>query len=269
MKVNPRALLAASLSADELFSADGTLASSQIVEKITGTIQGTTVPTVLVQPMLAKTPINAARDLGPVVDINASFSSGASREISVTVAGLARFEAQATIDTQTQAIQGKHLLLSVPQVHPDLVQSLAKVTIDRPADLNVRLSSFVIPPGQPLQLTRVAATGMAVIRGPLTLTFPDGSKTLALQGAQVAFNSPALGEQVQVEGSATVDDAGVTFKHNITNLFNKDGALDPLMGRAAGTAGDPQSARGDACEIRTRAPADHRASRRTRAFSDD
>jgi hypothetical protein len=170
--------------------------------------------------------VDAARDLGPVVDINASFSSGVSRQISVVVAGLTRFETQATVDTQTGAIRGNHLLFAAPRVHPDLVQALAQVAIDRPADFTLRLNSFVIPPGTPLSLQQVSASGTAALRGPMVLTLRD-KPPLNVQAAQVHFESPGLGDHVQVEGSATIDDASVTFKQKITNLLNADGKPDP------------------------------------------
>lgn len=232
----PPSVLAASLSVDELLAPDGTPSSfDHIIERTTGTVQGTTVPTVLVQPMLANTPINAARDLGPVVDINASFSSGTSRDVSIVVAGLARLEMQATVDTQARAIEGKRLLIAMPELHPDVVRGFAGVNIDRPAELMVRLNSFALPLDNPLPLQEVAVTGTIGLRGPFNIAPGDHAPPLTVQQAQLHLQSAALAQGVKVEGSATVDEASVTLTQNLTNLFDAAGNLDPLNALPIGT----------------------------------
>ena len=60
--------------AKEPVGPDGSMAVG--LAGLTGKITGRSVPSALLQPLLQKTPLVAARDLGPTIDLNADFSGG-------------------------------------------------------------------------------------------------------------------------------------------------------------------------------------------------
>lgn len=247
---HPASTLAASLSVDELFAPNGALQLA--IEKITGTVQSATVPTAIAQPMLANTPIVLARDVGPVLDVNASFSAGQTRHITIVAdAAALRAEAQATVDPQRQSIEGQHLLVDWAGVHPDVVKWMTQLAVDRPVALGVRLTSFTVPAfdertkSYPLQ--QFAAAGRIVLIGtsPVTIQLPSATAdessqppapiSFAAANVLLQFETPALAQHVDVTGSGLIDGASVTFSERITNLFNVAGKSEPINALPAGT----------------------------------
>lgn len=246
--------LAGNLSIDELFTPEGKAQFS--IDKVTGSIKGTTIPTAIVQPMLSATPIVLTRDVGPTVDVDATFSAGAKRDIAMTVVGsLARLEIKANVDQASQAITGDHLLLSIPAAQPELIRGFTKLVVDRPTDLEVNLTSFSKPAGNTQSMAKYAAVGTVKINGPITMQLPAGSASAAndpgakppaatapsatipvsLQNVVVGVDSPGLGDHLKIEGSALVDGGKLSFNETITNILDSNGQLAPMNAAPVGT----------------------------------
>lgn len=237
--------LAANVSVDDLLTPEGGVTFA--VEKVTGTVSGQRVPTALLQPMLASTPIEASRDLGDLLDVRATFSAGQQREVSVSVAApKATLELAASVNQADHSVVGSNLLLKVPAIHPELADKLAHVGLDRPGDLELHLTSFKIPAQDKttgkFALADAAATGAIRLNGPLGVTLPIKAPAASTQPADattgriapievaslaIDFDSPRLGDGLKTSGSLMVDGGKITIDERITNLFDQKGGLSP------------------------------------------
>ena len=232
--------LTASLSVDELFTPKGDVQVA--IEKVTGTLQGSTLPTSILQPAVdrAGLPVVLSRDVGPVLDVNASFSAGATREVTLNaLAALLTVEAKGTVDPQRRSLVGNHLLIDAKAINPELVKALANLTIDRATAARIQLTSFTVPPMDPAtgsyRLQDFAATGTMNLAGPVAVTLPEKPATLEVQGVATQFNSPRLGESVAAQGTAMVNGGHIEFDERITKLFDAQGKLDLANAMPVGT----------------------------------
>ena len=201
------------------------------LDSLRGTLQGTQVPTSLLQPFLAESGIVLIRDVGPVVDIAAEFSRNGQKYITVKLVGRhLSLELEGVADAEKRSFTGNRLELRA-DIQPELIQSLADIRIDRPATLFVNLTSFSIPPrkdGEGLPLAGLTAVGSLQldIDEPIALLVSPGDQLLAhLDLARLEFDTDSLGEGLTIRGEAQVSGGMVTFEERLTNMFDDEGRL--------------------------------------------
>ncbi|MCI0676545.1 MAG: hypothetical protein L0Y42_12325 [Phycisphaerales bacterium] len=261
------------LTTHQLLSPNGDVEFA--LDRITGNVSGKAIPTAVLQPLLNdRTPIIASRDIGPTIDIDATFSGATASERSesavppaerppaprhVTLAAIgskARLEITATVDQTDQSIRGSHLLLQTPSAHPSIIERYASLKVDRPTDLDIVLTSFTLPPKDPATgrwpLAQYAATGTLKANGPTDILLPAGQSkdaesvgsnsrppdraiAMMVQNVNLKIDSPRLADSLAVSGSASIDGANLTIDQKITNLFDASGTLSPAGALPVGT----------------------------------
>jgi len=237
---HPPSTLLANLEIAKLFTPDGK--SVFAVENTTGTISGKAIPTPVLQPFLSSSPIVAARDFGPTLDMQAEFSSGTSRDVKVNATGTQiRLEVVANVAAD-RSIQGSKLALVTPTAHPDLVRGFTELKVDKPVDLAIELTKFSLPPLDPdsksYPLPPMAMTGTVTVKGPNVFDLGDsttGARPLEVRDIALRIESPKLSDHLVIEGQGTVDGAVVTINERITNLFDASGRIAAFDANPSGT----------------------------------
>ncbi len=196
--------LEADLGAHQLITTDGAIDFS--LDRVTGCVRGHAVPTTLLQFALQGTPILVDRDLGPTLDIDASFSAGARKEISLTLSS-AKLHAEliATVDPANRALAGKRFHVDAT-IDPALISATSNVSIDHPVAVVVEILDFSLPPiGEdgPLDLGALAANGFIEAKDPFVVTAQDDSfPPTDIDRFRVDFN---IGPTLDADGSFTAD----------------------------------------------------------------
>ena len=80
---NEPSLLDGAVSVLAPLAADGSINLG--VDSLTGDVTGQRVPSALMQPFLAGTPVLLSRDLGDLVDVSAKFSPGEQKDIELSL----------------------------------------------------------------------------------------------------------------------------------------------------------------------------------------
>ncbi len=112
---------------------------------IQGSVLGSGVPTAVMQPFLAGTPIVLSRDLGPRVDVEAAFEPGTPRTISVVLkADAAQLELAAEVDGIDGIITGR-TFRGAARVDPRLLSAWGVTGIDTALPVEWELDSYSIP----------------------------------------------------------------------------------------------------------------------------
>ncbi|MHC4216926.1 MAG: hypothetical protein ACYSU7_00565, partial [Planctomycetota bacterium] len=230
--------LDADLNLERPVQPDGTLTLD--LGRITGRVTGKAVPTALLQRFFAGTPIVVTRDIGPVVDLEADFSSGDARNVSITaVADAARVEFSGVVDPLNRSISGEVLRLSA-EVSPQLVADMTGLYTDRPAGVLVNVESFSIPPqggeaGD--QLAGIAVAGTLELTTPVSIAREPGAEPMmSVSSLNARFDSPALGEGTTVTGSAVIDESKASFDVSASGYLAEDGSFDFARATPVGTA---------------------------------
>ncbi len=215
------------------FSADGQPTIS--LAAITGSITGTRVPTALLQPFIAAgSPVRLERDVGPVVDVSATFAEGEEKRIEFTLSAAAlQAQVAGMVNTADRSFVGNRVLLAA-RVDPELAQGLAKIGIDQPGRVRAELARVSIPTGEAgaFDLGKIAIAGTVAIENALAVTLPgEDARALQVRGATVNIESDAIGSLVRAHGNAAVDEMTVEFDESITDLVGPDGeiAFDSLV----------------------------------------
>ncbi len=174
------------------------------LEQITGHLVGRAMPTALLQGFLGGTPIVATRDLGPAFDIDADFSAGATRQVSVRVrAAAVEIDFDGTVDA-ARRLETERLHIAAA-VHPELVFAITGLAIDRAADLVIEIDSLSVPPGDdPYWARDLAASGTVTLRQPVTVSMGTGRPGVLLEGLELTMDVPSLGEGVSLGVRATL-----------------------------------------------------------------
>jgi hypothetical protein len=244
------------VAVERLFDSSG--AVDFALDRVTGRITGQSVPTPPLQPFLAATPIVALRDIGPTVDVEAEFSSGAQHDVSIVAFGpKARLELIAKVGEADGPITGSRLLIASPAADPALVKGLTDLVVDRPTDVELLLTSFSLPAVDLEKDSRpkpqYAATGSLKVKGPTGLVFalpdrepmesPGGSvadsakpqASVEVRDVVINIDSPELAQHLKIDGSANIDGGTVAINETITNLFHATGELAPMAANPVGT----------------------------------
>lgn len=251
--------LTGKVTVEQLFTKEGKVDFG--LDRVTGSITGKAVPTPPLQPFLAATPIVALRDIGPTLDVDARFASGAQRDVSLIAAGSrARLEIKANVGEASGPITGTQLLLASPAADPVLVKGLTGLEVDRPTDVEILLTSFSLPakpapteadPDPSRPMPQYAATGSLKINGPTGLilgpaaeatevpggALQNGAKPRAaieLRDVVINIDSPELAQHLKINGSANAEGGRITINETITNLFDEQGKLSPMNANPVG-----------------------------------
>ncbi len=253
--------LTANLSITNPFTPEGRLHLAP--ENIAGSIEGRNVPASLAEMALARTPIRPARDLGPMLDVEASFPGGVGTGSDIRAfvhAAKASAEVVAQIDDD-RSIIGSKLLLNVREASPELLAALTQrhVFSDRPLTVEVNLSSFRWPAVDEATdtrpLTQVAARGTVKVIGPTSVQIAEpvsvgnhqstdlqhdaqparaNPATIALERIDLTIDTPALGEYLQVNGTVTLGGGRIGVDQRITHLLDANGQLAAMGARPQG-----------------------------------
>ena len=249
-------VLAANLDIEQLFAPDGQIQFA--LERITGAVRSERVPSPLLDPVLRQaTPVVASRDFGPVMDIDATFSAGTQRDVSIVAVGpQARLEMRGVIDPDDLSVRGSHLLITTPAAHPELIRGYTSLAVTQPTDLTIQLNSFLLPPVDPAlgarPLPLYAAQGTVQANGPIVINVPRGEAAgidgdaesgidsaavlpLTVRDVNVRIDSPQLQQHITIAGSANVDGANVAWEETVTNLFDEQGQLALARAMPIGT----------------------------------
>lgn len=233
-----------SIKAKELLKGDGAVAFKP--ENVVVDVQATNVPTAVAQPFLAGQPILLSRDIGPTLDATVRLpGGGGDLQIQLQGANLAA-NASGTLDEKgTLRITA---LDARTTVQPDLIQSLAGVTSLRGVPVVAEAKGLALPrDGEGgLDLPNIAMEALTVrLPGTVELVRPAGdhgavgaapSQPLGTaQDLALTVSAPALSREVRVTGGGTVEGGTLSIDQRVTNLFGKDGAIDPMQAVAMGT----------------------------------
>lgn len=247
----------ANLALAKPFLPDGKFAFD--LTTLTGSASGTRVPTSLAQPMLAGLGVDAQRDLGPTVDVEAFFPGGLAAGGGDLMVEARAAKAQAEVAARMNAdgsITGSKLSLNLPGADPSLIAALSKngVFTDRPLHVQLNLSSFHLPArdtsDQTIALGQFAATGSLAVSGPAGVrmeasqppvtaeqpaTAPATPALLPLERVELNFDSPALAQHLLVKGTAAVGGGTIAIDERITNLVDAQQQLKAVNARLEGS----------------------------------
>ena len=206
----------------DLVDADGSVRVR--LERMTGHLMGRSMPTALLQGLLGGTPIIATRDLGPAFDIDADFSAGATRQVSVRVrAAAVEIDFEGTVDSGRRLdTQRLHIAVAV---HPELVLATTGLTIDRAADLVIEIDSLSVPPGDdPYRARDLAVSGTVTLRQPVTVSTGADRPGILLGGLELTMDVPSLGAGLTLDGTATLGGAAATLELAVRDILDENAA---------------------------------------------
>jgi hypothetical protein len=220
--------LEADLALEDPVSPDGAVTLD--LGRITGRVTGNGVPSALLQGPFAGTPIVLTRDVGPTFDVAADFSADQDGAVSVTVdAEAVNVEFAGVVDPQRRSIAGR-VFNVVAKLSPELVTAVTGLHPDRRAGVQIDFDRLAIPPhgGAPgAQLAGTAVTGALTLDAPVAIARHAGADPLlTLDRLTARINAPALGEEVQVGGTASADGIEAAFDAVLAGLLAEDGSLD-------------------------------------------
>ena len=171
---NEAGRLQGDLAAHNIITTDGAIDFS--LDRITGRVEGRSVPATLLQLALQGTPILVERDLGPTLDIDASFSQGAEKEVSLTLSsGKLNAQIVATVNSADRSLTGKRFHIDAT-IDPALVRGMTNLNIDRPTAVVVEFDKFSLPPIKETslyELGALAAIGFIEAKNPFVITAQD------------------------------------------------------------------------------------------------
>jgi hypothetical protein len=199
---------------------DGTL--DVRLDQIDGELTGERVPSSLLQPFMPDLGIVLARDIGPLMTVDVRVDAGVEGVANVRVVG-DRAELELIARLEDEWLIGDRLVIRTAQAHPDLVAGLTGLTVREPTDVELRLTSFAVPPLDPAldrrPLSRYALTGSIIVNGPATLVMvgeePDDERTATLADLNAEFASPSLDDYLEVRGSMSLDGASITLDQRL------------------------------------------------------
>jgi hypothetical protein len=214
----------------------------------TGSVGVRDFPTAALQRWLASTPIAAARDIGPSLDL--SVQGGAGEAMLQLSAQHLQVKASAAVDASSGAVQGRDAEASI-DLDPALLASMG-VQVTAPGRLKATLARLATPPVGPagLDVSAISFEGGVTI-DPLTVT---GVAPEPVQVAAAAsFRTAALKDSVDLGLTATVQQQPIQASLQVSGL---GATVDIGSARVQGTlsAGplDPNLLPGVPADIRAR-----------------
>ncbi len=222
--------LEADVTAMRPFSDDGSFRPG--LDRLSGSVKARAMPTALLQPLLAGKPIKVARDLGPTLDIEATFTSGATGAFEVTASSEAlRFELSGEVDPERRSVEGDRLHLSA-RVAPELLAEASEIRAEQPLRLALDVDRFSIIGERPAE---AAVRGRLRLLEPATVRLAGFGGPLAVDSLGLEVDSPGLSRGVAVKAAGALAGAPVQLDLEVTGLFDEQGSLSPRAIRPAGT----------------------------------
>lgn len=227
--------MTASLAAFELLSPSGAFAFDPA--RLAGTIKATRLPAVMAQRFLADTPVVIERDLGPTLDVDATFATGERRAITL-VATAANLMARLEADVDSKGgLEGRKLVLET-DLRPELVAGFAgERGLRLPRRLRASFDQFTLP-----AMGGAAAFDPYVIaaRGEVTLTGQPIIVNPALppvdvSSLRVELSTPGARQRVGLNGTIVAEGATINLQQSISELINAQGVMDVLNCTPVGT----------------------------------
>jgi len=198
------------------------------LDNITGTVTGRRVPSALFQPILAGSPLRLSRDLGSSFDVTADFSTGAEKDVTISLTAEHASVDLAAVVASDRSIDGRNGRATFT-VQGELLTELTGLTVEQPIPVSAVLRSFHIPARPddgPFPLDALAVEGdISVSESHKVIIRADPETTIIVGGVEVAVDCGALRDGVLISGSFDVDDGHITFEENITNLMDEAGRL--------------------------------------------
>ncbi|MHC5115274.1 MAG: hypothetical protein ACYTGP_12700, partial [Planctomycetota bacterium] len=136
------------------------------LERVVGTVIGRDVPSALLTPLFAASPVDPVRDLGPTVDLDAAFGDGEAKQVTVNLTS-DRIELvlDGVVNARDKTVVGNRLELNAA-VQPELLAAVSPYSLRQPAPVAVNISYFSVPPLGPdgtLPLDRFHAAGSVLL----------------------------------------------------------------------------------------------------------
>ncbi|MDY7107498.1 MAG: hypothetical protein SYC29_02570 [Planctomycetota bacterium] len=218
-------MLTGSLTLSKPVRADGGVNAG--LDNLAGTLTGRRVPSALLQPTLAKTPVTLESDLGKTFDVTAEFSRGAEKETTISLTG-----PQATIELAAAvapdgAVDGRRLEAQAV-VRRELVAELAGIDVGAPMTVNVVLDSFHLPArrGGKIPLSELAFDGRLTMTESHAITLPvDPPAMIAISNIMIAARTTGLAKRIDIDGSVNLDEGTITLEQQVGGLVDAAGEL--------------------------------------------
>ena len=205
------------------------------VDRLSGELTGRAVPTALAQPFFAGRRLMLGRDVGPTVDLDATFSSGDDGRMSIRAkAKHLELALEGTVEPERRALKLSRLDLRA-DVAPELVASLRddSLSFSKRARLVAEVTEFTVPPtdGPRPAWRQATLAGTLLLLHPVGLVGAEGRALANLETFQLAFGSRGLSEELNLDGRAMVDGAVTTFSVRSGGLFGPEGTIVLAPGR--------------------------------------
>jgi hypothetical protein len=201
------------------------------LDRVSGSLEGTDVPTALLQPLLARVglPLEAERDIGPGLNLSATtMVSGTDRALAIT-ADAARVQVRLMGELRG-ADRDLHLSSSrlAVQVAPQILEPLLGVTAEGPLRLALDIERGRLPlDPEAWETSELEAT--ARIEGPAKLG-PAARPELRLAVEEAAWRVHLGGAPDRIAGRARVGGAAVEAEATLPGILAaaKAGALSAV-----------------------------------------
>ncbi len=214
----------------------------------TGSVGVRNFPSATLQRWLAGTPLVAARDLGPSIDLSVQGSAGEAR-VQLQAQHL-KLEASAAVDASSGAVQGRDALATA-DLDPALLAAVG-VQVDAPGRVQASLAKFAAPPvgSGGFDLSAVLLEGSVTVQPMAVLGLAPEPVQLT---AAASFRSPALRDSVDVAVNASVQQQPVQLSVQVAGLGpTLDLSVARLQGTLSGGPLDPNLLPGLPAELRSR-----------------
>lgn len=194
-----KAALEGTLSVARTLAPDGAVAVD--LGGVRGSIVGTNLPTAPLQRFLAETPVVLARDVGPTMDVRASFADATGRGISIALESeQIQATAEGSVDAATQAATLMRVSVKA-SVHP-VIAEIAGLDIASRARITLDATDVTVPARQ---ADGAFPTNAVAFRATVAAELPGAA-------VRVEGERRALGiEGIELTASAAPIGSGVTF----------------------------------------------------------
>ena len=213
---------------------------SLTLDRVTGQVIGESMPTALLQRFLRGTPLVATRDLGPLMDVNAEFSTGTTRRVIVRArTESAALDFEGTVDLQ-QRFKAERCRVEVT-LRPDLVLELTGVRFERAVPIVFELDTLELD-------TALVARGRMRLREPVTILDGPGAPLLRtvlneslVVDIDATYGQGRLWAKLVVEGNGLVVRATVSLEDSLLNVIETTASMEvtPALFAAMQDAGKP------------------------------
>ncbi|MEE8459263.1 MAG: hypothetical protein V3S08_05295 [Phycisphaerales bacterium] len=187
------------------------------LDQVTGRLIGESMPTALLQRFLRGTSLVATRDLGPLMDINAEFSTGTTRRVTVRArTDNVTFDFEGTVD-ESHRFRAERCRVEA-RLRPQLVHQLTGVRIERAAAVVVELDTLE-------RDTELVARGHVRLREPVRVL--DGPAAPLLRTVldetlivdiEATYGHGRLRAKLDVAGNGLVARSTVTLQDALLNV---------------------------------------------------